>query len=520
MVKQIRLLTRIQLCNLFGWNEFRHTKDRKKKSNFVLLGFVWFFLGIMMIAYVCGISNVLGRMGAQRLIPQLLATAVSIVVLFFNILQAGNVIFQKKAVEMQMSMPVHKAAIVISRFLTIYVTDLLLAIVIMMPGLLCYTAYAKATFAFWFFGIIGMLLVPLLPLTIATIIGAGITAITAKWKHKNAIVTVCTLAVAMGAIGFNMSINNETVPNMEEIVNQIVPMLENRIGNMYPPAVWMNDAITQGNAVAFLMFVGISVGLFVLFVWVLQRHFLNICSALQTSYHNKDFRINNMESSSMLKALWSKELKRYFASSIYVSNTLIGNIMSVALAIAVLVMGTDRIGETLGMGERVVYILPVLLGAVASMTPISTCSISIEGKQWWIVNTLPISKQLLRKAKVLANLSVALPFYVVSGIITLIAIKPNPMLALWVVLIPALYIVFGSYAGLTCNEKFPKFDWENEAEVVKQGLPIILMIFLTVFLAGVPFILLVILPTSEVNGIFAGVAVVLLIATILLSKRK
>lgn len=520
MGKQIRLLTRIQLCNLFRWNEFRHTKDCKKSSNFVLLGFVWFFLGIMMIAYVCGLSNGLGRIGAESLIPQLLASAVSIVILIFNMLQAGNVIFQKKAVEMQMSMPVHKAAIVISRFLTIYVTDLLLAIVIMIPGLLCYTVYAPATLPFWFFGIIGTLLVPLLPLTIATIIGAGITGITAKWKHKNAVVTVFTLAIAMGAIGINIRINNQTVISMDEIVNNLVPMLEDRIGNMYPPAVWVSEAITKGNVLTFLMYVGISVGLFVLFVWVLQRHFLSICSALQTSYHNKDFQINEMESSSKLKALWRKELKRYFASSIYVSNTLIGNILSVALAITVLIMGSDRIGEMFGMGERVIYVLPVLLGAVASMTPMSTCAISIEGKQWWIVNTLPISKQLLRKGKVLANISVALPFYVVSGIITLIAVKPDPMLALWIVLIPALYIIFGAYAGLACNEKFPKFDWENEAEVVKQGMSIILMLLITAFSAGVPFVLLLVLSASAVNGLFAGVAAILLVVTILLSKRK
>lgn len=520
MVKQIRLLARIQLCNLFGWNEFRHTKDRKKSGNFVLLGFVWLFLGIIMIAYVCGLSFGLGKIGAENLIPQLLATTVSVVILFFNILQAGNVIFQKKAVEMQMSMPVHKAAIVISRFLKMYVTDLLFTIVIMVPGLLCYTAFAPMTFTFWFFGIVGTLLVPLLPLTIATIIGAGITAITAKWKHKNAVVTVFTLIFAMGAVGFNIAINNQATPNMDEIVNNLAQMLEERVGNLYPPAVWISKAITEGNVLTFLMYASISVGLFVLFIWVIQRRFLSICSALHTSYHHKDFQINRMEVSSMLQALWRKELKRYFSSSIYVSNTLIGNIMSVALAITVLVMGNERIGEMLGMGARVVYVLPVLLGAVASLTPMTSCAISIEGKQWWIVSTLPISKQLIRKGKVVANLIVALPFYVVSGIITLIAVKPDPIFALWIVLIPALYIIFGAYAGLACNEMFPKFDWENEAEVVKQGIPIILMLLVTTVVAVVPFVLLLILPASAVNAVFGGIAAVLLVATMLLYKRR
>ena len=33
MIRQIKLLTGVSLCNLFGVNEFRYTKDKKKKSN-------------------------------------------------------------------------------------------------------------------------------------------------------------------------------------------------------------------------------------------------------------------------------------------------------------------------------------------------------------------------------------------------------------------------------------------------------------------------------------------------------
>ena len=43
MGRQIRLLAKVQLVNLFGINEVRHTKDKKKQARFVGLGVLWLF---------------------------------------------------------------------------------------------------------------------------------------------------------------------------------------------------------------------------------------------------------------------------------------------------------------------------------------------------------------------------------------------------------------------------------------------------------------------------------------------
>ena len=40
---------------------------------------------------------------------------------------------------------------------------------------------------------------------------------------------------------------------------------------------------------------------------------------------------------------------------------------------------------------------------------------------------------------------------------------------LWLMIIPALGVVFSILFGLFLNLRFPKMNWENEVEVVKQG---------------------------------------------------
>ena len=98
----------------------------------------------------------------------------------------------------------------------------------------------------------------------------------------------------------------------------------------------------------------------------------------------------------MLGALYKKEIKRYFASNIYVMNTMVGYILMVAAAIGLAAAGLDKLESYLqleGMGGT----LPVSLG---SMLPffvtdgddgaLPQASISIEGKQWWIPRSPPI----------------------------------------------------------------------------------------------------------------------------------
>jgi ABC-2 type transport system permease protein len=52
MPRQIRLLVELQICNLFGLNEFRHTKDAKKKHRYMAMAAVWALLIVMLVVYI------------------------------------------------------------------------------------------------------------------------------------------------------------------------------------------------------------------------------------------------------------------------------------------------------------------------------------------------------------------------------------------------------------------------------------------------------------------------------------
>ena len=70
MLKQIRYLSRIQLCNLLGLNEIRHTKDKSKRARYLALALAWVVLGGMLCAYVVMLSFGLAEMGMETETPQ------------------------------------------------------------------------------------------------------------------------------------------------------------------------------------------------------------------------------------------------------------------------------------------------------------------------------------------------------------------------------------------------------------------------------------------------------------------
>ena len=180
------------------------------------------------------------------------------------------------------------------------------------------------------------------------------------------------------------------------------------------------------------------------------------------------------------------------------------------LPAALLMTSPEKIELSLGYPGIIERAMPVLLGLIAAMMPMTSCAISMEGKNWWLMQTLPIENKVIFNSKILTHLSVVLPFYVVSVILSILALKPESLGILWLILIPAAYILFSSVAGIAINLKFPVLDWENETRVVKQSASTMVTMLVDMVLGLPPIICLIAFKTISVN-IVMGVTLVLLI---------
>ena len=80
MLRQIRILTKLELCNLYGLNVLRFSKDKKSKQKTVGLLMAWAILLAMLIGYVGGLSYGLIYLGLEEAVPAYLITISSLLI--------------------------------------------------------------------------------------------------------------------------------------------------------------------------------------------------------------------------------------------------------------------------------------------------------------------------------------------------------------------------------------------------------------------------------------------------------
>lgn len=519
MLTQIKILTHIGLCNVFGINEARYTRNSGKKQRFVLLSVIWIFLAVLLMFYMLLLSVAYIGMGLAEVLPMYFYTVASMVILFFSFFKAGDMMFSLKSYELQASWPVSTAAIVISRFITMYATNLLFSLVVMVPGLGIYGWILRPALSFYIYGILGILFLPVLPLCIALLIGAVITAIGARMKHKSLAIALLTLifstAVIVGSMVFSRNVEHMGMSLFEDMALAITELLR----KIYPPAWVYGKAVVEGR---FLWILGLCVGMTALFICVagiLQKYYVAICSLLNATSAKNNYTLGSQVKSSKVKALWQRELRRYFASSVYVSNTLIGYILMVIVSASLLFFGAEKMETMIGIPGLVSRLWPLFLGFMPAMMPTTSCSISMEGKSLWRLQSLPLQPREVYNGKILANLSLAAPFYVISVILSILALRPEPSKLVFMILVPVFYIVFSAVAGLAVNMALPLLKWDSEVQVVKQsGATLVsMLVAFTVWL--VPTGILMAFPKISMELVLLAVMVILCVLSAILYMK-
>ena len=326
---------------------------------------------------------------------------------------------------------------------------------------------------------------------LASVIGALITGVSSRWKRKNLVAIVLTMLFAGLVFLGSMRMSRMDESQLTDAMKNIAILIETQIQNLYPPAVWLSKALVYGRESLLALFLFVSMGSFLLFLEILQPFYGKICSLLSANEAKRNYKMKKIHGKTVLHSMVERELRHYFSSTVYVTNTLIAEVLMIIMTVAILVMGNETIESLVEMNGIVERVLPIMLGTLPAMLPMSACSISMEGKQWWLMQTLPVTEKEVLKSKIWANLLVVFPFYLVSEILAFLALRPVGINAVCLLVVPVLYTVYGAKMGVAINKKFPIFDWDNETRVVKQSASSLLMILVGGLSGMIPLAVLI-----------------------------
>ena len=299
------------------------------------------------------------------------------------------------------------------------------------------------------------------------------------------------------------------------------------INSIYPPAVWLGQAMLTGDFLTCLLCVCGGLVVFSMVMWLVSSNYTWICEGLYSTSAKHNYKMENLEKNHMLGALYKREFKRYFASSVYVTNTIVSPIMGMLFAVAMLFVTPEQLASAApefyaetGVMLEMRNMFPMVLAMTFSMMPITAVSISMEGKQWWIIKTLPIRAKELLDSKLLMNLTVTGPFCLLASILVTVGQKASLMESIWIFWVPIVAMLFSLVFGQTVNLKMAVFDWENEVSIVKQSA--------SAFVGGiVPFFVMMpltmgvmMIPTQYINMCMLAFCFVVGIVTIVLYRKN
>lgn len=522
--KLVLLRAFIQSTSLF--NLLKYSRDKKKKSNATgsLAGMA--VLYIFLIGY-CVLNSIgYGMYGMADSIPVLCALVISAMSFLFTLLKANAYIFGFKEYDMIVSLPFEIKTIVADKFLYMYLKSFPWIISISASMLVGYAIYEKPAFAVYPLWILLTLFVPLIPMVLATFIGFLIAKIGTGFKHKKAVQMILTLVFVLLSFSLRFIIEGIMRDNKIEEVLGNISNATMGIASYYLPAGWFSGSVVSLKLSDMLLLVGVSILLFEVCFSIISKSYRKINSALKSHAANKKFKMAESKKSSVVKAVAFKEFKRLTGSTVYLTNAGLGYILAIIVGIVALVVGADKLIAIITQNapvskEMLMPSIPLLVYFMVGMVSTTTCSPSLEGKNFWIVKSLPIKVKDWCLGKMLLNMYVAVPSMAVSTICISISAKAGFWNTIMYLICGFTLCAFSTTFGLVCGLKHIKLEFENDVEVVKQGAAVVLYLFPNMFITMILVVLAVIFG-MRVNGniLIGGFSVIMILLSIVCYKRS
>ena len=106
---------------------------------------------------------------------------------------------------------------------------------------------------------------------------------------------------------------------------------------------------------------------------------------------------------------------------------------------------------------------------------------------------MPVKFNQLATSKILFNILLNLPCLLVGEIGFCMLIKPGVLASVLIIAFSIVYLLMRSGLGLIMNLRFPKLNWTNGAQASKQGLSLLITMFIDMLLCIVPMVLFFVL---------------------------
>lgn len=146
--------------------------------------------------------------------------------------------------------------------------------------------------------------------------------------------------------------------------------------------------------------------------------------------------------------------------------------MALIMTVFIFVLQPSTLEKTLeipNLEAVLIKVIAFVFSTVLCMSCTTSVSLSLEGKNLWIIKSVPVSTKKVLDSKILVNLTIVLPISVLFGLLMNIKFEMDIITRIFLFLIPIAYSFFSAIWGMFINIKLPNYEWTSETAVIKQG---------------------------------------------------
>ncbi|MEG2194623.1 MAG: hypothetical protein RRY11_07430 [Terrisporobacter sp.] len=472
MNKFISLL-KYSLINSYGLNKIKTaSKNDKIKSIITIIASV---AGIIFIILM---FNKLAMMMININLPiyyiLLLTFMISAIgILYFSIYRAPSTIFAVKDYDLLASLPIKEKNIVLVKLADLIITNYIFLVSITIPSLIIYYKYVSFSFTSLITNTLGFIALPFIPMSIGVFVGYIVYIIASKFRRKDTMLTIINLTLYLTFISIVYTVEKwggYFIDNFDGTTK----VLE----CIYLPFKYFSNAIGMRSISDIIIYLLSSIVIFLVFILIIKNKFYKLNATFNVYTRGNAVSINNSTKQSVLIALLKSEFLRYISKSTVVFNTIAGPSLYVLL-ICLFGFGFFDLYEN--------FIVVLTIGGILifSLLPITATTISLEGKSFYILKTLPIKPKEIIKSKLLLNLIVNLPF-VIIGAILMMVFKLGSFGDIIISVITIIFsVLFITCLSMIINMKFYNLKWSSEGAVINKSPSVVINIICVIITTAI-----------------------------------
>jgi ABC-2 type transport system permease protein len=268
----------------------------------------------------------------------------------------------------------------------------------------------------------------------------------------------------------------------------------------YYPVLQYINLVLSFNFLDLIVFIVANFGILLLTVLILGRVYYAINSRVKVIKTDVKKREYSIRTSRLTVALVKKEIGRFASSPVFVINAGFGLVLYALVCILLCLNMEGWLGQISEVGieglsaEKIMNFLPAivfgLIFVTSMMTSITSSMISLEGKSFNVLKSLPVSAMRIILGKIYAAMVVMVPIILVGDIALFIRFDFSIWQMLMILVASIVMPMIAELVGIIVNLKFPKMDAEDDVEVVKQSMSSMIAVFIGMGAAAIMVALL------------------------------